>query len=112
MAVAADRKRHSSVPKSQLEDILILSVPSQDTGVRTSVYGRTLEFLARRLRVSKMAFKDNRELLKYCQSRHVTTVVTTNAVSLETALILKGLGIVHILIGLREDLLDVCDIII
>ena len=97
-----------------MKNILILKCPVKDKdNIKADIYWKTLDYIAHRMDNSEIyKFENNEDLLKYIKENEFSTVITTNEVALDTAVLLKGAKLVHILIGMREDLLEVSDIIV
>ncbi len=96
-----------------LKEILALNHKKITSGAQNMVYNDTLDYIAAQLpNVARYDFSDNDDLLKYVKENDFSMVISTNEIPLDTVLALKGQGLVHILIGMKDDLLDVSDIII
>jgi len=82
-------------------------------GTRAKVYAHTLDFIAKRLQgVVEVHFTNNQTLLKAIQKAGFSTVVYTNNIPHDTVVFLKGLGLVQICLGFREDLSELADVTI
>ncbi len=112
MAVRTSGKRHSAIQTDLLTETVVLNFSKKNSDLKSQVYQETLDYIASGSGARVHEFKDNRQLVTFLQGAEYSVIVSTNDIPAETALLLKGLGIVQILIGMREDLLDVSDIII
>lgn len=113
MAMTTSPARTPAQRKQGVKDTLVLRFKAEDAGVKSRVYRDTLEFIAAETDFSSVySFRGNQDLLSHVLRNKFHAVVMTNEVPCETALLLKGLGLVQIIIGLREDLVDICDIVI
>ncbi|NQV00054.1 MAG: GNAT family N-acetyltransferase [Parcubacteria group bacterium] len=96
-----------------MNEVLILVLNKKSSGIREQVYAATVKYIASNIPNSKTyEFSDNRELIEYIKTNQFSTVVYSNDIATETCFLLKGLGLVQILIGMRDDLTQVSDIII
>ena len=92
---------------------LILTFDVQSKNVRTVVYRATLEYIMENLsNATVYKFANNQDLLKYVREHTFSSVISTNEILPDTAFILKGMGLVQIVIGMRKELMDISDIII
>jgi dTDP-4-amino-4,6-dideoxy-D-galactose acyltransferase len=77
------------------------------------VYCRTLDFLYERIPNSvRRSFTQNDELIHYIIANSIEVVICTRKLPLTTSLMLKGLGLVQIILGSSDELKDVVDIVI
>lgn len=99
---------------SQLIETLILGHDlNSENDTRMKVYDLTLEFLSKNMQNSHtMEFGNNSDLLAFLTDHSITTVITTCAISVETGLLLKGLGVVQLYIGHQETSSKIADIIV
>ena len=82
---------------------LILKVDGQGKSLREKVYRETLDFISEKIPGADLyTFTGNASLLNYLSNNPKAVVVSTDEISKETALLLKGMDIVHILIGRSE----------
>jgi len=96
-----------------LKEALVLSFDGKGADVRSKVYAGTQQHIADNLPGTVAhTFESNEELLKVVKGHEFSKVIYTSAIPYDTAVILKGIGLVQILIGLREDLVDLSDVII
>jgi len=96
-----------------LKKILVLRYNDQSADARDIVYRQTLQYIAKHLPdVDEYQFIDNPSLLQYVKKWQFSTVIVTHTIPLDTAFLLKGAGLVQILIGMRDDLIQVSDIIV
>ena len=97
-----------------LKDILVLTFKRKTPPtIESTIYERTLDYIATQLsNVVKYEFYDNQDLLNCIKSNNFSTIISTNEIPLDTAHVLKSNGLVHILIGMKDELLGVSDIII
>lgn len=96
-----------------MKETLILTFKDASNDIRRQVYRKTLKHIGENLANSIIyQFADNQKLIKFIKEHEFSSIVYTNEISDETVFLLKGLGLVQILIGIREDLIDVSDIII
>lgn len=92
---------------------LVLTFNRKTNDVRQRVYRLTLEFVAENLPDTCVyKFVNNKELLKYVTEQGISSVVYDNEMHSDTAFLLKGLGVVQILVGMKKELLEISDIII
>ncbi len=113
MGVVISRERHSAVSKNDLKEVLIIKFREKPDDFKSEIYGETLDFIAQNdNNICCYHFKDNQELMTVVNDHTFTTVIYANDIPIDTALLLKGLGFVQILIGMRDDLVDISDIII
>lgn len=92
---------------------LILKVHGQGKSLREKVYRETLDFISEKTPGAELyTFTDNASLLNYLFNNPKAVVVSTDEIPKDTALLLKGMGIVHILIGMSEEFNKISDIII
>jgi len=96
-----------------LRETMILTFDKGSEEIRSKVYSKTLRHIADNLPDAGIyRFVNNQDLLSYVTAHNFSSVISTNAMPRDTAFLLKGFGLVQILIGIREDLLDICDITI
>lgn len=92
---------------------LILTFDIKSNIVRTAVYRATLEYIIENLpNATVYKFTNNQDLLKYVREHACSSVISTNDILPDTAFLLKGVGLVQIVIGMRKELMDISDIII
>ena len=109
----SDQIKQDLARPSELKERLILTFKAGPDDIRSQVYSKTLEFIAEKLPGALVHnFKDNAALLKLISRHRFSTVIYTGDIAYETALFFKGLSLVQILIGMREDLVDMADVII
>lgn len=81
---------------------LILNFDVQSKNVRTVVYRATLEYIMENLsNATVYKFANNQDLLKYVREHTFSSVISTNEIPSDTAFLLKGVGLVQIVIGMR-----------
>lgn len=96
-----------------MKEILILTFGKESPDIKIRVYRETLKYISDNLSgVEVYQFAGNQDLLKYVEKHKFSSVISTNEIPSETAFILKGLGLVQILIGMREDIINASDIIV
>jgi dTDP-4-amino-4,6-dideoxy-D-galactose acyltransferase len=96
-----------------LNDILILEFDGVSTSVQDLVYRHILAYVSGHLeRADTVAFNGHAELLSLLGGHSFSTVVATRDIPCETALLLKGAGLVLVVLGCRDDLISVADIVI
>ncbi len=92
---------------------LILTFDVQSKNVRTVAYRATLEYIQENLsNATVYKFTNNQDLLKYVREYTFSSVISTNEIPSDTAFLLKGIGLVQIVIGMRTELMDISDIMI
>ncbi len=92
---------------------LILTFDVQSKNVRTVAYRATLEYIQENLsNATVYKFTNNQDLLKYVREHTFSSVISTNEIPSDTAFLLKGIGLVQIVIGMRTELMDISDIMI
>ncbi len=102
-----------SAKQEILKELLVLHFPGLSEEVKDVVYRETVKYIADHLAAGRTyEFKDNPGLLRHIKEQRISTVVSTCEMPLETALLLKGLGVVQISIGKNDELVEVSDIII
>ena len=96
-----------------MNKVLILTFEDQSKNVRTVVYRATLEYIMENLSNATIyKFANNQDLLKYVIEHSFSSVISTNEIPSDTAFLLKGVGLVQIVIGMSKELMDISDIII
>lgn len=96
-----------------MKETLILTFSKKTKQPRDQVYRHTLNYIADNLPSGEVyRFVNNQDLLKFLGKHKFSTVIATSEIPLDTAFLLKGAGLVQILIGMRQDLIDISDIII
>lgn len=96
-----------------MKDVLVILFKNRSKNIKTRVYRETLKHITGRLSdVRTYRFVNNRNLLKLVEKNNFTSVISTNEISSDTALLVKGAGLVQILIGMEKSLLEISDIII
>ena len=77
------------------------------------VYNDTLLYIKYNIRNSCIStYKDDAALINYIKKHSIMIVVSTNDISFQTALLLRGLNVVLIVIGSKTSLKDLVDITI
>lgn len=106
-------ERHTAIQEAFLNDILIMEFDAVSTSVQDLVYRHLLSYVSGHLeRAKTIAFNGHEDLLSLLGGHSFSTVVATRDIPCETALLLKGVGLVLVLIGCREELVSVADIVI
>lgn len=96
-----------------MKKTLVLNFGPKTKNVKQKIYRFTLEHIAQKLPNARIYhFSTNKDLLNYIQRHSFSTIVYTNEMPSETAFLLKGIGLVQILIGIKKELLEIADIII
>ncbi len=96
-----------------MKEILILNFKQEREDIKTCVYRETLKYVEGNLANARSyQFTDNHNLAEYIVKGNFSSVISTNEIHQDTAFLLKGIGLVQILIGIRDDLFDISDIII
>ncbi|MBF0362578.1 MAG: GNAT family N-acetyltransferase [Oligoflexia bacterium] len=94
---------------------LFLNIEKDNNDFQTSVYKHILKQISSKFEFENginFVFTDNKTLLAKIRKGGCIVVVSTSDLPIETALILKGFGIIQIIIGHSKDLLGVVDIMI
>ena len=113
MGIRADRKRHSAIPEGILKETLVLTFDGEYSDTKVRVYRETVRYIAENLPNAEVyQFVNNEGLLNTIEKYKLSSVISTNEIPHDTALFLKGMGVVQILIGTKKELLNICDIII
>jgi len=93
--------------------MLILRYGSKPNDLRTCVYRDTLDYISKNVPSSvEYLYKNDKELLEFIRKHKFMSVVSTNELTYETSLLLKGLDLIQISIGKNADLVEISDIII
>jgi len=96
-----------------LNDVLILTFDGKDAAIKDMVYRYSLAYVSGNLeRAKTVAFNGHEELLSLLGRHTFSTVVAARDIPCETALLLKGAGLVLVVFGCREDLVSIADIVI
>ena len=96
-----------------MKKTLILTFEKTPRDIKTRVYRHTLNYIAGNLENAEVyQFRSNKDLTKHITSNKFSVVVSTCELSSDTAFLLKGLGVVQIIIGIREALINVSDIMV
>lgn len=93
--------------------MLIIKNPKEIEDIKTRVYRETLEHIVRKRPDAVIHdYVDDPELLRLIQSKNFSVVITTNEISHKTSVMLKGMDLIQIVIGLKEELSETSDIIL
>jgi dTDP-4-amino-4,6-dideoxy-D-galactose acyltransferase len=93
--------------------MLILKHQEQPQGIRRQVYRKTLQFLSENVSQALVHnFESDDELIAFIRQNDCYCICCTNELSPKTSAILKGLGIIQVVIGSRPALEETADIII
>ena len=92
--------------------IIVIYFPASDD-VASKVYRQTLDYFVRKIpQATAYEFSDEKELLLTLEERKPNCVITTGELSRYTSLMLRGMGVVQILVGGGEASPESADIII
>ena len=92
---------------------LILTFDDKSNTIQTEVYRATLEYITKNLpNTTVYKFTNNQDLLTHVREHACSSVISTNDILPDTAFLLKGVGLVQIVIGMCKELMDISDIII
>jgi dTDP-4-amino-4,6-dideoxy-D-galactose acyltransferase len=93
--------------------MLIIKNSKETEDVKARVYRETLEHIIKKRPDAVIYdYVDDPELLSLIQSKNFSVVITTNEISHKTSVMLKGMDLIQIVIGLKEELSDTSDIIL
>ncbi len=96
-----------------LKDTLILTFNAPTTDLKAKVYQHTLSYIGKHLeKAEQHVFSNSEALLILLNKGHFSAVITTNEIPSEVAFLVKGLGLVQVVMGYRKDLAKAADIII
>lgn len=96
-----------------MKETLVLTFNGESQDIKLRIYRETLKYIADNLSNAEVyQFVDNQDLLRYVTKHNFSSVISTNEIPRDTVFLLKGVGLVQILIGMQKELLDISDIII
>lgn len=96
-----------------MKTLFLIFKANSNGAVEDKVYNNTLLYIRYNIRNSCICTYDNDfSLIDHIKSNDISIVVTTNEISYQTVLLLKGLNIVLIMIGPNPALEDIIDIVI
>lgn len=89
-----------------------LIFPKETNGsIADRIYSDTLLYIRYNIRDSHVCtYQDDAALIEHIKARDISIVVTTSDISYHTALLLRGLNVVLIMIGANPELEDIIDI--
>jgi len=94
--------------------MLIIKHPSENNNsIGRLVYNDTLEHIARnRPNALICEYVDDRSLLKLLNENEFSVVVATKDISYQTSVMLKGMDLIQIILGQKDELAETADIIV
>jgi len=96
-----------------VKEALIIDFDINHNDVKSEVYQGTLRHIASKLSCANTyKFVDAQSLLLYWKKHKFPVAIFTNTIPLDVAVLLKELGVVQVVIGMRQDIVNISDIII
>lgn len=93
--------------------MLIIYHKKECDDLQIQVYRETLDYIVKNApKVTVYQFIDDKGLLEFINGRDFSSVIATMEISYQTSLLLKGLGLIQIIIGVKKELENIADIII
>lgn len=93
--------------------MLVLMFPGKTNNICSDVYRKTAEFIAAKApNAVRYNYRGDVALLNFIQKHKFYAVVSTNEISPKTAILLKGLDLIQVLIGAKQSAIETADIII
>ena len=94
-----------------MKSLFLIYPPKENGTIPETVYNDTLLYLRYNIRGScTCTYKDDTSLVNCIVSNGISIVITTRDISYRTALLLRGLNVVLIVIGTNSELGDIVDI--
>lgn len=93
--------------------MLVIYHQEECNDIQIQIYRETLDYIAKNApNVTIYKFINNEDLLKFINGHDFLSVIATKEISYQTSLLLKGLGLIQIIIGEKKEIEDIVDIII
>ena len=102
---------YSTAGIANMKTLFLIFKTNANGTIADNIYNDTLLYVRYNIRNSCICkYEDDISLIDCIKSNDISIVVTTNAISYQTALLLRGLNIVLIMIGTNPKLEDIIDI--